>query len=329
MPLKEVDPERYGSLAHPGDAYAYDMFSQAAQAIRHPEGLNPLDDLKVDAVIAAGESQSAFFMVTYINAFQPLYHLFDGYLVHSRGSFSGPLSLSVPSVLGARIRTDLDVPVLTFQTETDLLGILQSYAARQPDSDFFRLWEVAGTSHADTYTTVLGFDDLGDDPDVVDPVLTTMPLGNIDEVEVDLECSAPINSGPQHFVLKAAMHALNDWVRNGAPPPNAPRLEVDPGPPAALVRDTNGNALGGIRTPQTDVPIATLSGEGQVGTLFCILFGTTTLFDDELLASLYPDHETYVAAVEEAADQAVEAGFLLPPDAELIKTNARESDLGG
>jgi hypothetical protein len=217
--------------------------------------------------------------------------------------------------------------VLTFQTETDLF-LLQSVSARQPDSDLFRLWEVAGTAHADTYTTVLGFDDLGDDPDVVSLVVTTRPLGTVEEVDVDIECSAPINSGPQHFVLKAAISALNEWVRNGTAPPGAPRLEVSSGPPAAIVRDANGNALGGIRTPQTDVPIAALSGEAQGGVIFCILFGATAPFDDELLASLYPDHETYVAAINEAADRAVEEGFLLAPDADLIKTNARGSDIG-
>src|SRR5262249_46285480 len=34
FPLKTVDPDRYGSLVHPGDSFSYDIFSQAAQAIR-------------------------------------------------------------------------------------------------------------------------------------------------------------------------------------------------------------------------------------------------------------------------------------------------------
>jgi hypothetical protein len=38
--LKAWDPLRYGSLAHPGDAYSYDIFSQAAQALRNPKGEN-------------------------------------------------------------------------------------------------------------------------------------------------------------------------------------------------------------------------------------------------------------------------------------------------
>src|SRR5262249_18303471 len=46
LPLKAVKPARYGSLDHPGDGFSYDMFSQAAQAVRTPSGPNPLGDLK-------------------------------------------------------------------------------------------------------------------------------------------------------------------------------------------------------------------------------------------------------------------------------------------
>ena len=42
-------------------------------------------------------------------------------------------------------RTDLDVPVLTFSSETDLVGDRLGYGrARQPDTDVFRSWEVPG-----------------------------------------------------------------------------------------------------------------------------------------------------------------------------------------
>ena len=32
--LMEIDPARYGSLAHPGDGYAFDIFTQVARAMR-------------------------------------------------------------------------------------------------------------------------------------------------------------------------------------------------------------------------------------------------------------------------------------------------------
>ena len=61
------------------------------------------------------------------------------------------------------IRTDTDVPVLVVQTEGDLIGAtFGSAAARQPDSKRFRLWEIAGTAHADTYSGTVGLGDNGD-----------------------------------------------------------------------------------------------------------------------------------------------------------------------
>ena len=324
VPLKTTDPQRYGSLVHPGDSFSYDIFSQAAQAIRRPGGPSLLGDLPIEHVIAIGESQSAFRLVTYVNAVHPLADIYDGFLVHSRGGSGAPLSEppqpALPAPDALPIRDDLNVPVLTFQTETDLT-FLGSYAARQPDSGRFRLWEVAGTAHADTYIVGVGSTDLGDSPAVANLVLTAMPVPGF-------EAGMPINSGPQHFVLKAAVAALNEWVRRGTPPPSAPRLEVSAGPPLAIVRDAHGNALGGVRTPQVDVPIATLSGDGDGASLFALLFGHTAPFDAAKLAALYPDHQAYVSAFNAATDRAVRAGFILPPDAELMKAAAASSEIG-
>src|SRR5262245_5720867 len=41
LPLREVDPERYGSLEHPGDDYSYDIVAQVAAALRRPGDVDP------------------------------------------------------------------------------------------------------------------------------------------------------------------------------------------------------------------------------------------------------------------------------------------------
>ena len=51
-------------------------------------------------------------------------------------------------------------------------------------------------------------------------------------------------------------------------------------------------------------------------------------FDDTKLASLYPDHESYVSAFNEATDRAVQEGFILPEDATLMKAAAAASEIG-
>ena len=60
---------------------------------------------------------------------------------------------------------------------------------------------------------------------------------------------------------------------------------------------------------------------------FCFLSGTTRLFDAATLGSLYASNDAYIEAVNASADEAVAAGFLLPPDAQLIKDWAASSDI--
>ena len=185
-----------------------------------------------------------------------------------------------------------------------------------------RVWEVAGTSHADAYGLSIGNSDAG--KAAVDttysPPVTSIANGL-------LTCNLPINAGPQHYVESAAIWALNRWVQKGKAPSQAPRLDVA-GTPPAITLDAHGNAVGGIRTPQVDVPIATLSGGGQTGSSFCFLFGTTTPFDSTTLASLYPKHSTYVSAVKKAKNAAVKAGFILKVDATAISAAATKSNIG-
>jgi hypothetical protein len=99
---------------------------------------------------------------------------------------------------------------------------------------------------------------------------------------------------------------------------------------SAFQLDEHGNVFGGIRTNYVDAPVATLSGLGQPpGESFCRIFGTTFLFDAAQLAELYPTEQDYLNAVNASVDAAVEAGYLLPPDAALIVADAEESGIGG
>jgi hypothetical protein len=323
--LKQINPARYGSLVHPGDSFSYDMFSQAGQAARQTSGVAPLGGLVPKRVIAAGESQSAFRMVTYVDAIHPLTHVFDGFLIHSRGFGSAALSEAPQAAIATPgavpIRADVDVPVLTFETESDLT-FLGFVGARQPDARKIRTWEVAGTSHADYYVVWQGMSDTGQSPAIVQPVATASPIPGI------VECGQPINDGPQHFVVNAAFAALNRWVRRGTPPRSAPRLDVAAGPPPAIQVDANGVAEGGIRTPQVDAPIARFTGV-QPGSLLCGLLGTTTPFDDATLHALYPTPKSFRARFKRSLRRAVRAGWVRPADASLMKAWRATAAVGG
>jgi hypothetical protein len=174
------------------------------------------------------------------------------------------------------------------------LSLGPAFGARQPDSSHIRTWEVAGAAHADTRV-------LGDGAGVC----------------------GPVNDGQQHLVVKAALRAMHVWLKDGVEPPPAPLLEVVDG--KKIARDTRGNALGGIRTPAIDVPIATLSGEASAGNEWnpvCSLFGQTIPFTEQVLRELYPTHQAYVDAVVQAARKAVDTGFMLAEDEQAILAEA-------
>jgi Alpha/beta hydrolase domain len=318
--LKQSDPARYRALHHPGDAFSFDIFTRAVRAVRGGGLLGPAP---AGCVLGAGQSQSAIHLVTYLDAVVPGLSpeaVCDGYLIGSRSGSAAPLSgwdgriRSGPQ--DVRIRTDLRVPVLTVQTETDVTGLLAGVTARQPDSDQFRWWEIAGAAHADTYVIGAAFSDSGRlDPAELARLTapTATPMG--------MPSPEPVNSGLQHhYVSQAAIAHLDRWARGGPRPPSSPRLETAPDDPMRLVTDGSGIARGGIRTGWVDTPVAALSGLTPDGTEgMAVLFGTTRTFDDAELARRYPaGRADYTAAFRAATMSAVAEGFLLAEDAEEI-----------
>ncbi|HTC80432.1 MAG TPA: alpha/beta hydrolase domain-containing protein, partial [Acidimicrobiia bacterium] len=92
----------------------------------------------------------------------------------------------------------------------------------------------------------------------------------------------------------------------------------------ALRRDRHGNALGGLRLPALDVPVATYRGEFTDGA-----GGNTRAFDRSTLAALYPTHDAYVAKIRAAADAAVAGGFMLPADRDEWMHRVAAAPIGG
>jgi hypothetical protein len=345
--LKPSDPARYGSLDMPGDSYSYSIFQQAGKAL-HTSGSQLLGGLHAKHVLALGESQSAFRLVTYIDALQNRSPgIYDGYFVYSRGGDGADLSqapqATVTTPTPTYIRTDLHVPVFIFETETDLLG-LGYLAARQPATSEIREWETAGTAHDDTYGLLYARSDTGSgaaDTDAFQSMLTppSNPIPGI------VDCGAPVNAGSHTYELRAAVAAVNHWLVTGTPPRQSPRLDVNPATRTSFETDGNGNARGGIRTPQVQAPVATLSGIGQPGSTslgtqpsnadtissatLCSILGTTVPLSAAQLAKLYPTHAAFVAKWDAASASEVREGYLLAPDARTLDKVAAASPIGG
>jgi hypothetical protein len=336
FPLKKMDAARYASLEHPGDAFSFDIFSQAAHAVRDGRLLGGRAPRQV---LAIGESQSAMFLVAYVNHVDADARAFDGFLIHGRGGKEAALdgssiirgtpeeraaalrsgNWSVSHVAGSdRIRADVRVPVITVQSETDVVG-LGSAGARQDDAERFRLWEIAGAAHADTYLLVAS----GQDDGSLAPEALAKLLAPTREF-LGIQTNELMNAGPQqHYVLQAALAHLARWAAGGPPPPTAPRLELSQGGASPFALDAAGLVRGGLRTPWVDAPSAVLSGLGQSGSEFAFLFGTTRPFDAATLARLYPGGRSeLLARFAKATDEALATGFLLEADAPEIRALA-------
>ncbi len=338
VPLKKLDPGRYGSLSHPGDAYAFDIFSQAGAALKAKRNAAMFGALRPRRFIAMGESQSAGYLTTYINAVDSMARVFDGFLVHSRFGSSAPLNGAGSSnseglvPRHVKFRSDLRVPLLSLITETDLLGgrMPGYHASRRPDHRTLRVWEVAGTAHADSYlfggnAIDNGFRSSAELAAIYRPTSTSLAGSS----------SKPFNPGMvHHYVLQAAIARLDGWVRTGRAPTSTRPLTLSAGgtqgqlPQLAL--DSNGLALGGVRSPWVDAPTIRLSGNGDPKSFIGMLAGSGEPFDKATLARLYPGGKAdYLRKFEGVLSNAINAGHVLAADRqEILEIAAINFDFG-
>jgi hypothetical protein len=300
QPLTLWDPARYGSLSIPGDDFSYDIFTQAARLVgpHRPQVMpDPLYGLKVQRVLGIGASQSANRLATYADAVQPVANALDGILIASRiGQRGGaaPLATDLAMPDPVKIRPDLKIPVLVVETESD---VLSHYPARTPDSDHYRMWEMAGTAHQNQWADSYFGDEIKRD------------LGGAGGLG---GCDRAVNDLPTQHVQEAAIHVLDRWVGTGKPPPSATPIAIS-GSPAMIERDDLGNATGGQRLPGIAAPVAVYGGIGTPD--HCRLEGFKVPLGKETLQRLYPTHDAYVAKIKDAAASAEKAGFLLPQEA--------------
>jgi hypothetical protein len=322
--LAHWDPERYGTLSIPSDDYAFDIFTQAALAVgadraaggrREPD---PLGGLDVRRVIGWGASQSAGRLATYLNAIQPLTGALDGCILaiyFGRGTAlevgdaivninAMPSAAPQNALMGSNlIRDDLDIPVFVVNSE---LEAISCYGVRQPDTDSFRYWEAAGTCHVSQQVQK-----------------TRQALQERDGI-AGRPMDPRVNAVPMSLLYDAVFHHMHRWVAEGIAPPIQPKIEFA-GDPPEVVRDEHGLALGGIRLPQVEVPLAANSAIPRGEGIFALLGGSCEPFPAARVRALYGDRAGFLDRFEAAARHAVAEQVLRPRDVPLLIEEARRS----
>lgn len=346
------DAARYGALGDSSDGQSYDIFSQAAQAVRADAG-HLLGGPRPATVIGMGDSQSAFRLVTYVNAIQPLSHAFDGFIAIGRSALAAPINsgLVAFSPFPAFIRTDNTTPFIQLNTEGDIEELGAAYS-RQPDNSDLRTWELAGASHIDLHEGLYEAGTiLRENPRLTAPDCVFGVVSN--------GATQPDNMGV-YELEDAALAGMQKWIKRGVAPPSGNPIATAPFS-GIVERDQYGNALGGIRLPDIQAPAETYSAinfsqpsqEGlspsqlfstlqnifstlMTGVItdpalreegLCLLEGYYTPFSQARLRSLYPTHDAYVSAFTAAAASDKAAGFLTPADYRTAVAAAKKAPI--
>jgi hypothetical protein len=313
--LRAWNPSRYGTLdvtqggTFTDDSLQWDIFSQAAQAIINPVGVDPLGGLPLPRVpIATGDSQSSIHLAGYLNAIHPLDPIYPAFVL------GGPVF--------TRIRADIEPKVFKIISEYDLLAAEANN--RRPDTVRFVAWEVTGSSHSDYHNFV------------VNSPVRLRDVGVTGTLPGTANCIDPARSRVNLYLV---YHAAYDWtVRwlSGEQPPAMPvpiTVTNFTTNPVTVARDSFGIALGGIRLADVSVPIAlnngwNAGGKPPTSDSTCQQTGTYIPFDQATLNALYRNHGSYVSKVAHATNDNVRDGFLLEEGGETIKDEAAESSVG-
>ena len=311
--LCEWDPVRYGSLHHPGDAFSYDIFSQGARALRQgpATGADMLGGLSPRLLIATGGSQSAMRLGSYINIAHQKDRVIDGFLLTVHWGLCPPapdmslvesfeLTPEFTFKASSQIRDDGGVPILVVNSESETMMVSM---VRQPDSDTFRFWEMAGTAHgggesAETMTAVLVRDGISEGLPVVE--------GR--------------NTIAWDYIARAGLERLIEWIDRKSAPVVIPPITLDE---SGIVRDDVGNALGGVRVPDVVAPLAVHAGmKSELSA--AALMGESTPLSADRIGEPYPDASAYQNAWDGAVDDLAHLGLVLPEAIADVKARGRD-----
>ena len=324
--LKEFDAMRYASLGFPNplppaqtcdqsrlpmprgglpvesspateNGLMWDVLSQVGALMKEGGADGPLHGLAVSRLYMTGDSQSGAFVLTYANAIhnfaltsnnKPLY---DGFLAAVATGPGTPINQCASPIPEGDARwaiRPVGVPIITMVSESEINSL-----RRRPDSDtapdLYRGYEVAGASHVHEGGGA-------GSPSHADAIRTSG--AQFDSAGHCAEQDMPGNDVSFAALLNGAFYNLDRWSREEAAPPRGNPIDVrEPGTKNATVTlDDLGNAMGGVRTPQMDVPLARYYHR-MTGPGICELWGYRRPFAPGVIARLYPSHDDYVAKV--------------------------------
>ena len=344
--LQAFDPVRYGQLsmanplapaeqacgAMPGESgynpntsklyengLIWDIVSQVGTILKSSSPANPLKTA-AETVYGEGWSQTGGYAYRYLSTFGPLAttsdgrRVYDGWLVGGGGGPAG-INQCSPTLPNTDPREQIEprgVPVIAIRTQGDYFSFPYRRADGDTPDNQYRLYELGGPSH----DTVTIFQNFAPDADIIKAGVKPPD---------HTSCGYTITTDfPYEHYFNAAAANLKLWSR-GVEPPHADRFRFDAKNQNVL--DRFGNAVGGLRSPYLDAPIATYHMGKTSGSFTCSLLGYKTPFNRNLLKKLYKDHDDYVSKVKQSTERLVKERFLQAEDAAKIINEAEKADV--
>jgi hypothetical protein len=130
-----------------------------------------------------------------------------------------------------------------------------------------------------------------------------------------------VNTIDWSWIRNAALEHLVWWAEGGEAPPSFP--PVDASPTGGILADDAGNATGGIRLPDLEVPTARHSGSNDLNPL-AALSGQSIPFTPEQIDARYQSALAYLRQWDAAVNRVREQGLVLDADLDMLRRRGRE-----
>ncbi|HEY2630573.1 MAG TPA: alpha/beta hydrolase domain-containing protein [Usitatibacter sp.] len=313
---------------------------------------NPLAGA-VKRVIASGKSQSGRFLKSFLlNGFNGVngHRVFDGMHIFVSGSGQLPiLSTGTGPESSANGIPTFDDPEMRGVNEeplalAELLGKVTARGEALPKMFF----QNSTTDYYAIRTSLSRTGGSGTVEQTVPAGVRIYDMASTSHVVVPRQNACSLQPNPLDWapVSRALLLRLDEWVAVNREPPGSKLMPLQPASsmgaalgapehlPNAVVqiprRDADGNALGGVRLPEAEVPLGTYAGLNLPHSRGCMLIGAFVPFayskagrgvEEDPRPSIserYATRDIYVDRVRNAARRLVGEGFMLPEDAAIV-----------
>lgn len=337
MSLKNFDYERYKDLnwsngeiipmptiaksaTIPGteEGLFWDMLSQIGMLLQTEKGRECIGNIPAEYIYLSGQSQSGAYLNTYVSYFDSFIRkccnrpVYDGYF-----NIAGALvqrTVRQQNTVGdlkllPRNMHPCSTPYICITCEGDLYlfnqymeGNLFHIKIENSDTENnkCRYYEIPGAPHTNVVCPLL-------------PALEEVEKASAKKPYLDAKILDHINDFPTEYYIRGLLEKLHLWAEKGiAPEVVEPicRSEND------LQRDEFGNAIGGLRSPFLDVPIATYissTPDHPEG-----ISGKMKYFSKEKVENLYGYEENYLEKFKEYTLTQIKEGWISKTDAERM-----------